>query len=233
MSDDGKSLPGEAGGLRIELANLRHRLEMAEQEKEELRAANELLEEQNSILGNLAVAFHRLYSSTDYVQVVDIVKEIIVNLIGSNEFSIHVLDGNKGQPVLITREGKAGSTTAERDRVIAETTSTGELFMADEKMLRDKKKPVACIPLKLRGATMGTIVLDGLLVQKKRFGKQDREIFELLGNHASMALYLGKLNWIVAREVKLKLRDAIEDLTPPTTTSIKSIVSILSDKKPR
>jgi hypothetical protein len=231
MSDDPGTPKKGTSSQRLEQADLRLQLEILKEEKAELRAANELLEEQNAVLGNLAVAFQRLYSSTEYVQVVGIVKEILANLIGSTEFSIYVVDAKKDKPVLITREGKEPSTGAERELIIAQTMGTGELFIADEKALREKKKPVACIPLKLRGKTVGTIVLDGLLVQKQSFQKQDREIFELLGNHASMALYFRKLSWIVAKEVKLKLREAVEDLTPPTAASLRSIVSGLVEAR--
>ncbi len=231
MPEDAKSPGKKASGQRLEQADLRLQLEILKEEQEELQAANELLEEQNWVLSNLAVAFHRLYSSTEYVQVVSIVKEILVNLIGAGEFSIYVVDARKKKPVLITREGKDQATGEGRERIIAETMVSGELYIADERTLAEEKKPVACIPLKLRGEAVGTIVIDGLLAQKKSFQKQDREIFEMLGNHASMALYFRKLSWIFGKEAKLKLREAVEDLTPPTAASMRSIVSTLVENR--
>lgn len=231
MKKDGKSLIEEIDRLKHQLQNTQHKLDILQEEKEELSALNQDLEEQNMAFTHLAVTFHRLFSTKNYVEVISIIKEILTNLIGIKHFEIHVLDKAKNRLTPITHEGEKYPISAKDQHLIDNTLSTGSLFVSDEKRLKEKKKPIACIPLKIGKDVLGIIVINQLMIQKKGFTPQDEEVFSFLGNYASVAIYFSKLNWIIESEIKRKLRDGVVDLTPPTPDSMRSIVSTFLRKK--
>jgi len=230
MGDSEKRLEEKISRLETELTRLQHQIDLIQEEKEELIVYNRELEEQSAVFVNMTVAFHRLFATRNYVEVVGIVKEIMLNLIGAGEHEIRVLDKKRNCTVLITREGKKYVASKEDERLISNTTKEGVLFVSDQKRLKEKRVPVACIPLKIDKEVLGVIVINQLLAQKDRFTQHDKEMFELLGTYAASAIYFTKINWIFETEVKGKLREGVVDLTPPTKASMKSIVSSLVNR---
>lgn len=227
MNNDEIRLREKINRLEAEIKNMQHKIDLIEEEKEELAEHNRILEEQATVFVNMTVTFQRLFASRNYVEVVGIVKEILLNLIGVGQFEIHVLDKKKDCLVLITREGKKYSISEEDERLIVNSIKEGVLFVSDQARLQEKKVPVASIPLKIDREVLGVIVINQLLSQKDKFTQHDKEIFELLGTYASAAIYFTKINWIIKTEVAGRLREGVVDLTPPTKASMKSIVSSL------
>jgi len=230
MNDKEKRLEEKIVRLEAELTGLQHKVDLIQEEKEELIAQNHELEEQSSVFVNMTVTFQRLFATRNYVEVVGIVKEIMLNLIGAGEHEIRVLDKKRNCMVLITREGKKYVESKEDARLISKTMEEGVLFVSDQKRLKEKRVPMACIPLKIDKEVLGIIVINQLLAQKDRFTQYDKEMFELLGTYAAGAIYFSKINWILETEIKGKLREGVVDLTPPTKASMKSIVSSLVNR---
>jgi hypothetical protein len=230
MNDKEKRLEEKIVRLEAELTGLQHKVDLIQEEKEELIAQNHELEEQSSVFVNMTVTFQRLFATRNYVEVVGIVKEIMLNLIGAGEHEIRVLDKKRNCMVLITREGKKYVESKEDARLISKTIEEGVLFVSDQTRLKEKRVPMACIPLKIDKEVLGIIVINQLLAQKDRFTQYDKEMFELLGTYAAGAIYFSKINWILETEIKGKLREGVVDLTPPTKASMKSIVSSLVDQ---
>ncbi len=220
-------LKKEIRRLEAELVDMRHKIDVIQEEKEVLADHSHTLEEQITVFVNMTVTFQRLFSSRNYVEVIGIVKEILINLIGVEQYEIHVIDKKKNAFVLITREGKKYKASKEDERMISNTINEGLLFVSDKKRLQEKRIPVACIPLKIDKDVLGIIIINQLLSQKDQFTQYDKEMFELLGTYVSAALYFTKINWIIETEVRGKLREGVIDLTPPTKASMKSVVSSL------
>jgi hypothetical protein len=93
--------PG-AGGEREALVQ---RYKQVEQEN--LDFANRYLEieEENNNLANLYVASFQLHSTLDFKEVVQIVMEIVINLIGAEKFGLMLLDERKGDLYAVLQRG--------------------------------------------------------------------------------------------------------------------------------
>jgi GAF domain-containing protein len=168
----------------------------AEQQQSLERCAG--LEEQNSVLTTLYVASQRLHSTLDRSQVLQMVREIIANLIGCEEYVLfnlnpdgllhHVdswgLDSERYQ--LLPRSG-----------VIGRVVDTGEAFFVHDGDASHttplEASLTACIPLKRNDAVTGAIALFRLLPQKFELQELDRELFRLLETHLALALHCTEL----------------------------------------
>ena len=85
---------------------LRKKIEVLEQEKEEILGRIKLVEEENlnfanryveiedenNMLANLYIASYQLHSTLDFKEVLQIILEIVINLIGAEEFGVLLLD---------------------------------------------------------------------------------------------------------------------------------------------
>lgn len=153
------------------------------------------VEQQNTNLANLYVATYQLHGTLDRDRVLGAIKEVIINLIGSEELGIWEITGEK----LILLDS-FGIDAAQWDRVSLDGTGgliglvaeTGQRYVAGEVDIiggGSQESLSACIPLKLDDTVIGVIGIFRLLPQKEGFEPIDLELFELLGSHAATALY--------------------------------------------
>jgi nitrate/nitrite-specific signal transduction histidine kinase len=179
--------------LREENTELKNQYSSVEEENWEFAERYIEVERQNSNLINLYVASYRLHSTLEYEEVVRIVKEIIINMIGSEEFSIYLVDDEADRLLLITHEGEKPehSSLPFGDDLISKSAKSGEPYIADLDGTNAAAggDPVACIPMKVADKVMGVIVISKLLIQKDGFQAVDHELFEMLGGHAATAIY--------------------------------------------
>lgn len=157
------------------------------------------VEEQNNNLANLYVASFQLHSTLDYEEVLQIILEIIINLIGAEDFAVFLLDEKMNQLVPVGSEGIGPDEvspvtmgegvigTVARDR----TSYFNESPPATrEELLQD---PLVCIPLLIKDELIGVIALYKLLQQKEKFAPVDFELFTLLAGHAATAVFSSRL----------------------------------------
>lgn len=153
------------------------------------------VEQQNTNLANLYVATYQLHGTLDRDRVLGAIKEVIINLIGSEELGIWEITGDK-----LTLLDSFGIDAAQWDRVsldghgglIGLVAETGQRYVAGEVDIiggGSQESLSACIPLKLDDTVIGVIGIFRLLPQKEGFEPIDLELFELLGSHAATALY--------------------------------------------
>jgi len=202
------------GLLRQEIDLLKKRLEQIENEKRELAAACERveeenkdfaqryieIEEQNNNLANLYVASYQLHSTLDFQEVVHIVLEIIINLIGAEVFCIMLLDEKTNELGVIAQEGHEGTPAFHNVRIgegiLGTVAKTGEPYyinQAETGYNVDFLHPIAAIPLKIKENVIGVISIYKLLVQKDAFTAVDYELFSLLAAHAATSIFSSKL----------------------------------------
>lgn len=171
------------------------RLEEIESESRHYLEQFIYLEQQNTNLANLYVASYRLHSTLDPADVVAAISEIIVNLIGSENFAIFALDRQSRELRLEYGFGVDADALA---TIPLDTTPLGELVKSGDLHAPDKPDQTAplaaCIPLKLGDTVTGAIALFALLPHKADLGELDRELFALLATHAASALYSAKLH---------------------------------------
>jgi transcriptional regulator with GAF, ATPase, and Fis domain len=195
-----------------ETVRLRGRIEDLEREKQEildrirqveeenLDFANRYveIESENNSLANLYIASYQLHSTLDFKEVLQVITEIIINLIGAEEFAVLLLDEKTQKLQAMVGEGVDASelpTIAIGEGLIGQMAKTGENYFIEnmEGYVRDFQHPLVCIPLKIKEHVIGVIVIYKLLVQKSRFAEVDFELFTLLAGHAATAIFSSKL----------------------------------------
>ena len=184
--------------LEARLSDIEARYRKVEAENKEFADRYLEIEEQNNNLANLYVASYQLHSTLDYQEVVRIVQEIVINLIGAEAFHIFMVSDKTRQLELETSEGQAApvSTVALGEGLIGKAAKTGENYFAETVAHAEPTpfdQPIAVIPLKIKDSVIGVISINKLLVQKTAFTAMDYELFTLLAGHAATAIFSARL----------------------------------------
>ncbi len=193
-----QELGGRVRELEERLRDLEARHRKVEEENKEFADRYVEIEEQNNNLANLYVASYQLHSTLDYREVIRIVQEIVINLIGAEAFHILVLGEKSGQLEVEASEGQDPPvrTVALGEGAIGSAAKAGESHFADTVATAAPTpfdQPLAVIPLKIKDSVIGVISINKLLVQKKAFTPMDYELFTLLAGHAATAIFSAKL----------------------------------------
>ncbi len=199
------SVEDELQSLREENTELKARFQSVEDENREFADRYVQVERQNSDLVSLYVASQRLHSTLSYDEVIGIVKEIVINLVGSEVFAIYVVESGGANLILVGQESMdqtAPATVPIGSGILGECARRGETYFAPAgvSMHSVGPDPIACIPLKVGEDVVGVIALYSLLRQKQEFRAVDLEMFELLGGHAGSALYVSSLYGVSERK---------------------------------
>jgi hypothetical protein len=177
--------------ILAQVVELEHRLKQLENENRTLSELCNQLQEQNAAISNLYVAKHRLHASFDAAEVMRIVKEIMVELIGAKEFGIYLLDPRQRllRRIAVGGGKKHPETVALGEGHLGSGASTGKPFYFDGSSGgRSPEVPLAVIPLRSESDTIGVIAIWELLPQKRDFSPIDHQLLELVAEHAPAAL---------------------------------------------
>ena len=207
----GVSAPGDAEiqRLREQLQKLndenrmiQERFKLVEEENKDFASRYIEIEEQNNNLANLYVAGYQLHSTLDFREVIQIVQEIIINLIGSEAFAILLLDEKTNELKTIAHEGSEifpgidTLSTRVGEGTLGQVARTGQSYYINQDTDGGEvslEHPLAAIPLKIKEHVIGLIVIYRLLQQKDSFSAVDFELFSLLAAHAATAIFSSKL----------------------------------------
>ncbi len=190
------------------LSELRGRLEQQEKENREFANMYVEIQEQNEALTNLYVASQRLHATFDLDEVKKIITEILAEMVGAEEFGLLVLDREKKNLHVLAGEGirerLPKQTLPVGEGIIGDVARTGESFYFVPKTEAEKKAhlPLATLPLKLGGETVGVVVIYRLLGHKPNFSPIDHQILELVAAHAASALVSARLHSTMDRKLK-------------------------------
>ncbi len=197
----------------VELKLLRERLQRVETEKqqildkigsveqENLSFSNRYaeIEAENNLLANLYITTYQLHSTFEVSEIIRIIEEILLNLVGAEQSSLLLRDEN-GQMLqaIINESGDPQVVEVEvGDTRISTALSEGKSWIAcpDELKQLDETAVKAAIPLLVDGDVIGVLAIYRLLAQKDSFSEIDEEIFNLLGAHAAMAICTAVLRY--------------------------------------
>ncbi len=186
--------------LEDENKRLIDRYRVVEEENKDFANRYLDVEAENNNLANLYVASYQLHSTLDFSESLKIILEIVMNLIGAEEFSIMMLDEKTNELTIVAQEGmgpEAQASVKLGEGTIGAAAKSGEAFYreGDPKNLEgvDYLHPLVVIPLKIKEHVIGVIVIYKLLVQKEAFSPVDYELFTMLAGHAATALFSSKL----------------------------------------
>lgn len=180
---------------------LRLQRQLAEIEADNQRFAKGYadIEQHNSNLANLYVASYRLHATLDREEVLGIVQEIIVNLVGSEEIGIFELEEERSVLRLVASYGIEETRYA---RIPVGSGTIGCVVETGKPYFREsgddgpdrEDEPTACIALHVNGQITGAVAIFRLLPQKTGLESLDHELLDLLATHAATALYAAELH---------------------------------------
>ena len=230
-TEHGEATTEEIQRLRAEIQQLgeenrriQQRFREVEEENKDFANRYIEIEEQNNNLANLYVASYQLHSTLDFKEVIQIVQEIVINLIGAEAFAILLLDEKTNDLRAIACEGEDVVAGIENlsarlgDGILGGVAKTGESYYINQDVEGGRvtlEKPLAAVPLKIKEHVIGLIAIYKLLQQKDSFSAVDYELFSLLAAHAATAIFSSKL--YSQSERKLNTIQSFLDLL--TTTS--------------
>jgi hypothetical protein len=157
------------------------------------------VEQLNSNLANLYVASYRIHGSLDREDVLTTLREILINLIGTEEFAVYERDGSGALLQCATSFGldpaRIQAVRIGEGRLGA-VISNGETFIAshDPEVTSTGQPVTACVPLRVGDQVVGAIVVYRLLSHKPALEAADMELFNLLATHGATALYCCSLH---------------------------------------
>ena len=206
------TLMKEIERLKVDNTQMAKKLEFIDSRFHKMEAENKDfairyidVEEQNESLANLYVASYRLHSTLDPSEVVQCISEILMNMIGTEEFGLFVVDEESNELVLAGYEGEIVQKT-ERGRVSfgegleGMVAQNGEPFFTED--AGELGEVCACIPLKIKERVVGVIAIYRLLAHKRGLSALDHKLLELLAGHAATALVSSKLYAAADRKLK-------------------------------
>ncbi len=184
---------------REDHAELQRRLSEVESQSRSYADEYLQLEKRNSNLVNLYVASYGLHGTLDRSAVLQSIKEIVINLIGSEELAVLELDGDGFSMVdsfgvdeerwqgLSGHAGLVGRVVRTGEPWVDGRSEDGERTAAEEHL-------TACIPLRVEGRVFGALAIFRLLPQKSTgLVDVDYELLDLLAAQAGTALFCSTL----------------------------------------
>ncbi len=184
--------------LEDENNNILEQLRSVENENQQFAERYLEIEEENNNLANLYVASYQLHSTLDPSEVLKVILEIVINLVGAELFCVYVCEeeseilkpvaaeggGVDEFPDIRLGDGTVGASVVDGDVVTGEVSSLPPAEGGD---------PVVCIPLRVEDRPIGAIAIYRLLSQKDGFSALDHELFTLLAGHAATAIFASRL----------------------------------------
>ncbi|MDT8421140.1 MAG: GAF domain-containing protein [Desulfuromonadales bacterium] len=191
-------LKGRISELESEKLEILNQIKTIEQENQDYDNRYNEIEAENNLLANLYISSYQLHSTLELAEIIRIVQEILLNLVGVEQFSIMLLDETQKnlRPLVVegtdpqrvrsvqVGEGAIGAVAQSGERRLLSPEASADVF-AD---------PIAVIPLVVGPDVIGVLNLYKLLQQKDSFTEIDEELFNLLGTHAATAIFTAMLH---------------------------------------
>lgn len=192
--------------LESERDDMRERLAQVERENQQFASRYVEIEEENNNLANLYIASFQLHSTLDLSEVLKIIIEIVINLIGAEVFAVYAYDEKTDLLQPVASEGaELDAFPAARmgEGMIGRSVASGDTASRSgpEEGDGDGARPLVSVPLRVQERPIGAIVIHRLLQQKDGFTPLDHELFTLLAGHAATAIFSARLYSQSARKL--------------------------------
>ncbi len=203
--NDAAQSPGDWENLRVELLgriryledekdSILEQLRSVENENQQFAERYLEIEEENNNLANLYVASYQLHSTLDPSEVLKVIQEIVINLIGAELFCVYASGDDPDVLLPVVAEGGPVSdypTVRIGEGRVGESVESGEVVTAEASGLGPAEGglPVVCIPLRVEDKAVGAIVIHRLLSQKDGFPPLDYGLLKLLAGHSANAIF--------------------------------------------
>ena len=198
-SEEEAKIQKRIDGLKKEKDDLLGRFKEMSKENKDFLERYRQIEVENNNLANLYVASYQLHSTLDFFEVLEVITEIIINLIGAGKFALLLHLDKQG----VLKAVKAEGMPAEQvpvvklgEGLIGAVASSGETYYreaSEDAHEIDLEHPMVCVPMKIKDRLVGVVTVYELLPQKPRLEKVDYELFSLMAAHAATALFSARL----------------------------------------
>ena len=185
--------------LEAENRSILEHLRSIENENKQFAERYLEIEEENNNLANLYVASYQLHSTLDPSEVLKVILEIVINLVGAEVFCVYVCDEDS---TVLEPVACEGAELSDFDHQMVGTGFVGRAVERGAVAYRDldgepeeqvDESTVVCIPLRIGDRPVGAIVIERLLRQKTELSPLDQELFVLLAGHAATAIFASRL----------------------------------------
>jgi hypothetical protein len=183
--------------LEGEKSDALERMQALEEENRHFASRFVEVEEENNNLANLYVASYQLHSTLNVAEVVKIIIEIVINLVGAQTFAVYVHDEKTGLLEAVASEGEDLAVYPSMllgEGVVGAAVAAGATSCSGELSSRDFARPIVAIPLRVNERPVGAIAIFELLGQKDGLTPLDHELFTLLAGHAATAIFAAQLH---------------------------------------
>lgn len=201
------NVPVRAHDPHAEIARLHQVVTALEQQLEASRAEHRQACEQlvaanqgSSDMLKLSVALCRLYEAPDRDSAIAGLREIVINVIGSESFAVYTVDGASRTLAPLTSMGVSAAAAAHDlsgASLAASVARIGRRYVQPASQaasgLVESGSPLACVPLKLGDRIEGVLVVHDLLAHKPALEPFDVDILDLLTTHAMSAMRVASL----------------------------------------
>ena len=180
------------------------RLARTEKDREELVTRLVEVEHQVGRLMTLYVATYQLHATLDPQDVQSTIAEIVVNLLGAEQFALFLRNEEASAVEICLQQGAidapwAGTSSySGGDPLIDASLLDGVLRFGPAQ----GSSALVVVPLRVQDITVGALVIAKLLDHKGRLDEEDREILDLLGAHAASALFASRVYARAARKLR-------------------------------
>jgi hypothetical protein len=148
------------------------------------------VERQNANLATLYAAGHALHNCFGREAVLGAIQEIVINLVGSEEFAIVAADEALTPLATFGMNPALLNGLTRGSGIIGRAFAEGRPLALPRAMPADATRVRVCIPLTLAEKVEGFVLIFGFLPQKDELSAVDHELFALVGNQAAAALYV-------------------------------------------
>ena len=192
-TDDFEAMDRRSERWAAEQKSLLELLEAADREAKSFEEQVFEVERQNSNLATLYAAGHALHASPEHAQVLMAIQEIIINLVGSEQFAIVSADATLTPQALFGVTVDRLQGLSQESGIIGRARSEGRALALPRAAPSDATGVRVCVPLVAAGETRGFVLIFGFLPQKGELLPLDHELFALVGSQAATALWAAEL----------------------------------------
>jgi GAF domain-containing protein len=190
-SSDG-DIEEENRRLKRELEEIKDNFSTLNRENKDFQSRYEEVEKQNENLLNLYVSGYQMHSTLQETNVLAVIQEIILNLLGGEIFVLWAVNQETGELetlIFVDEKDKFGGSAPQLPTERREEMASGESWFAPEDGHGSPPGDLlACIPLQLEEKTLGVLAIYKLLEQKERLTSLDQELMGLLTAQAATAI---------------------------------------------
>jgi GAF domain-containing protein len=155
-------------------------------------------------LEKLLLAARRLEACADRAAVLAALQDILVTVVGSDDFVVLALDeeGRTMWPILgVGTNGAACGPLLVSDALVSAALETGRCQIAGPRGLGEppRHEPLAAVPLMSWPHTVGALVVFALVAHRSVLRPVDVELLEFLSSHAATAIQIADLRSVETR----------------------------------